>query len=78
MKTEKHTIDGRDIFVSAVSVFVGGHEKLAGAWKLDEPPAMIGGEFVKDGKGKTALFNTQGQAIEAAIVAYREKTGGLG
>ncbi|MFT5326059.1 MAG: hypothetical protein ACI8P0_003933 [Planctomycetaceae bacterium] len=69
-------VDGdRDVYLLAVSVFIGGTEHYAGAFKLDEPPGVFsGGEFVKE-NGKTKLFQVGQSALDAAKSLYESKKG---
>lgn len=73
MKTVMHEIDGQAVFVSAWEVWVGNQQKVIGAFKLHEPPGMIGGEFVKDDDGKTEFFNHEQAALDAALDLYNQK-----
>lgn len=73
MRTEMVTDGDREVFLSAVSVFVNGHQKFAGSFKLDEPPGFFAGEFVKDEEGRTKLFQMEVPAIEAAMDLYKQR-----
>lgn len=68
-------VDGdREIFLTSFAVWVDNKEQFIGAFKLDEPPGMFsGGEFVKDEKGRTSLFNAEQHAIDAAKALYEKK-----
>tara|TARA_R110002095_G_scaffold46513_6_gene41676 strand:- start:587 stop:814 length:228 start_codon:yes stop_codon:yes gene_type:complete len=74
MKIEMIDDDGTEVFFSAIEVWIGNQQKLAGAFKVGAPPGMIGGgEFVKDANGKTAFFNADKFAIDAAKELYESK-----
>lgn len=76
MRIERFEDDGLEVYVSATEVWVGDRSWFVGAFKVGDPPGIIGGEFVKDANGKTQLFNTDLYALDAAKQLYQSKKHG--
>jgi len=81
-KTYLKHISGHDIWITVMRPYIvdqqhssNAHESLKHccAFRIDEPPLIIDGEFLRNDQGHLRWFDQESDAVDEAIIAANTK-----